>query len=221
MFFQKDQSPASGGSGGCRTRPQIPIYSLSRGARTFVLEQTGSVGNFENERRWSRHSSNHWPVEGACERWRGGFRYAASEMPDCDRSEGLIEYRAPPIEQPEFPAARSGPSEFLHVAASPTRQSSNSKRGQDRNQENLSWVASCLRCGLNLLDVRCFSSVGPVAQRLEQRTHHALCNRCLLCFSSAYEATGWVQLGGFGHDCGGFGLSNGLSFGPKQSLVSG
>jgi hypothetical protein len=62
---------------------------------------------------------------------------------------------------------------------------------------------------------------GLVAQRLEQQTHNALCNRCLLCFSSTYEATGWVQLGRFGHGCGGFGLSNGLSFGPKQPLVSG
>jgi hypothetical protein len=56
----------------------------------------------------------------------------------------------------------------------PPRQSSTSRRGQVRHRENSLWMASCLRCSPNLLDVRCCSSVGPVAQRLEQRTHNPL-----------------------------------------------
>src|SRR5229473_3941328 len=68
---------------------------------------------------------------------------------------------------------------------------------------------------VTLFDVRCWSSAGPVAQRLEQRTHNALCNRRLLCFSSTYEANGWIQLGRFGHGCGGFGLDPRLITGTR------
>jgi len=73
--------------------------------------------------------------------------------------------------------------------------------------------ASPERCSLNFFGEECYKRCGPVAQRLEQRTHNLSVGTRIAWFSITYVGVAWVEQAERSHDCVGYGVCYGVCSG--------